>query len=350
MNSAHYYARQVSLPEVGKEGQEKLGAGKCLIVGAGGLGSAALYYLAAAGVGTLGICDADCVDITNLHRQILYSIEEIGSLKAEAAAQKLRKLNPFITTHSYSQRVTAQNIMHILPHYDLLLDCTDNFQTKFLLNDASFLLKVPLIRASIYRFEGQLHTYLPQRNEACLRCLWPEIPQESCVGNCADVGVLGPLPGFFGVVQAMEALKFFLKLPLLEPNTLLIYDLISHSQKKILCAQNRECPLCGITPKITHLNREISWEIDPLSVAIDDFQLVDIREKKEVEQEPLQGVPTFHLPLSAFDENKLDRSKPYLFFCHRGMRSNTLVSQLRARGWNNAYSSLGGILRLKNRV
>ncbi len=341
-----YYARQLLLPEVGFQGQEKLLKSKCLVVGAGGLGSSALYYLASAGIGRLGICDGDTVDMSNLHRQVLYTVDDVGVFKAEAAATKLRRLNPSIQIEPYCKRLNQFNCAKILTHYDLVLDCTDNFHAKFLLNDASVLFNIPLIRASIYRFEGQLNCYLPKRNEACLRCLWPDIPQDGCVGNCADVGVLGPLPGFFGVLQAMEAIKFFLGLPLLAANAMLMYDLISHTQKIITLSQNSDCPLCGKTPTITELSGVNAWEIDAYSPS--DFQLVDIREKEELEQDSLVSHTALHLPLSAFDEKFLDRHQSYLFFCARGRRSYNLVSQLRAQGWNNIYSLIGGINTIRD--
>jgi molybdopterin/thiamine biosynthesis adenylyltransferase/rhodanese-related sulfurtransferase len=345
-----YYSKPVSLSEIGRKGQEQLRSGKCLVVGAGGLGSSALYYLASAGIGTLGICDFDRLEVTNLHRQILYAAKDIGSSKATLAAETLRQLNPFINVAIHNTRLTHTNCQDVLSGYDLVLDCTDNFRTKFLLNDASYLFNIPLIRASIYRFEGQLQCYLPSRSEACLRCLWPEVPQDGCVGSCADVGVLGPLPGFFGVLQAMEALKFFLNLPLLQTNSLLVYDLISHTQNILTLSRQEQCPLCGIAPMITNLNPHSLLEIEAHNCSFDHYQLIDIREKEETIADPLRVLKSLHMPLSSFDVLTLNPAIPYLFFCHRGRRSLNLVTRLRAEGWNNVYSLTGGIISLKQEI
>jgi sulfur-carrier protein adenylyltransferase/sulfurtransferase len=343
-----YFSRQMVLPEVGTSGQEKLQAAKCLVIGAGGLGSAALYYLSAAGIGTLGICDSDHLDTTNLHRQILYSIDELGLPKAELAAKRLRKLNPFNTINAYTERLTVLNCEHLLSLYDLILDCTDNFQTKFLINDAAFLFKKPLIRASIYRFEGQLQCFLSERNDACLRCLWPEIPRDECIGNCAETGVLGPLPGFFGTLQAMEALKFFLGLPMQPTNTILIYDLLSHSQQMLTLKRQTSCPLCGTDPEIRELSLKDTCEIEPSACMSAEFQLVDIREQAEVSADPLIAFQCLHMPLSTFNEKSLSHDKKYLFCCQRGRRSLNLVTHLRSLGWKNVFSLSGGALALKN--
>lgn len=334
-----YYARQISLPEVGRAGQQKLAEAKCLVVGVGGLGCPALSYLAAAGVGTIGICDFDRVELTNLHRQVLYSVDDIGLPKAEVAARKLRKANPNIEILPILDRISESHCQS----YHLILDCTDNFRTKFFLNDLAFLRKIPLIRASIYRFEGQMQCYLPARGDACLRCLWEEIPEEGCVGSCAEVGVLGPLPGFFGACQAMEALKFFLGMPVLP--SLLLYDLISHDQKKLSLQKNPHCPLCGTHPTITRVGCE--WEVEATSIHLQDFILVDLREEVEVKNDPLTNHSVHHLPLSRFDTASIDPQKPYLFFCQKGRRSYDLVNFLRKKEFTNVFSLIGGIDQLK---
>lgn len=334
-----YYLRQTCLPEVGKEGQEKLAASKCLVVGAGGLGSPVLSYLAAAGVGNIGICDFDRVELTNLHRQVLYSIDDVGAPKAEAAAQKLRKANPHVEVFSYPSKATAL----LCQAYDILVDCTDNFQAKFFLNDCAYLYQKPLIRASIYRFEGQLQSYLPKREDACLRCLWENPPEEGCIGSCAEVGVLGPVPGFFGVLQAMEAIKLILGVPVLD--SLLLYNLLTHDQKKLTLAKSPQCPLCGSRPTITQVGS--SWEVEVKEIHMHDYILVDIREQHELERDRLTSRAFQHLPLSAFDKKSLKEDKPYLFFCQRGKRSYDLVNYLRQEGFDNVFSLIGGINKLK---
>lgn len=336
-----YYLRQMCLPEVGESGQRKLGKAKCLVVGAGGLGCPVLSYLTAAGVGTIGICDFDRVEITNLHRQVLYTVEDIGEPKAEVAARKLSRANPYVEFLSYPTKATVL----LCQAYDLVLDCTDNFQTKFFLNDCAYLHQIPLIRAAIYRFEGQMQFYLPKRDDACLRCLWKEVPEEGCVGSCTEVGVLGPLPGFFGTLQAMEAIKFFLGMPLL--SSLLLYDLISHEQKKISLLKNPHCPLCGNNPSIHHAGS--SWEVHVREINLKEYILVDIREQKELQQQSLTNWEFQHIPLSTFDENRICEQKPYLFFCQKGRRSYNLVHSLRKKGFENVFSLMGGIDQLENK-
>ncbi|HZH97503.1 MAG TPA: ThiF family adenylyltransferase, partial [Fimbriimonadaceae bacterium] len=206
---AAYYARQVRLPDLGQEGQSKLKAARVLVVGAGGLGSSALLYLAASGVGKIGISEDDVLSPSNLHRQVLYNWADVGKPKAALAARRLLALNPFVTAEVHA-RITTDNALAIFQDYDLVLDCTDNFRSKFLLSDAAVAARKPLVQASIYQYEGQLHVYDPKVNSPCLRCTWPEIPAEDCVGSCAEVGVMGVLPGVFGALQASEAIKLIL--------------------------------------------------------------------------------------------------------------------------------------------
>jgi len=341
MGQDRYYSRQILLSEVGKKGQQKLREGKCLVIGAGGLGSPALLYLASAGIGTLGVCDFDLVDESNLHRQPLYSSEDIGKPKAAVAVEKLKKLNPYIQCHAHPERFASKNAKELLSAYDIVLDCTDHFSVKFLINDTAAFANKPVIRASIYQFEGQIQFYDPRRGDACLRCLWKQMPQEGCVGSCQEVGVLGPVPGFFGVLQAMEAVKFFLGLELLASNEILFYDLLDCSQQKILIHRNPQCPACG--PKrsmIDDLTVEIT--VQDLEKRIQEFQIVDIREPVETALAPLESLPHLKMPLSQFDPSNLQKGKKYLFFCQRGMRSRTLVSRLNEQGYDNVFSLSGG--------
>ncbi len=333
-----YYSRQMILPEVGEVGQKKLSASKCLVVGAGGLGSPALLYLAAAGVGTIGVCDFDRVSISNLHRQTLYSVDDVGRAKAEVAKGKLTEKNPHIKVIAHIKKASES----LVGAYDLIFDCSDNFQTKFLLNDIAFLHKKPLIRASIYRFEGQMQSYLPERGDACLRCSWEDVPEEGCVGSCTQVGVLGPLPGFFGTLQAMEGIKWILGMPVL--SKLLLYELTSHTQKKLTLHKNPACPLCGASPRITQI--EPSMELERDKVDLDQYILVDIREKAEVEEQAVTHRAVKYLPLSSFKLDVLDPNCSYLFFCRSGRRSLHLVGQLRKEGFKKVYSLIGGIDQL----
>jgi adenylyltransferase/sulfurtransferase len=340
-----YYSRQILLPEIGSEGQKKLQNGKVLVVGAGGLGSPALLYLAGAGVGTIGICDGDLLEESNLHRQPLYAAQNLSRPKAELSKTRIAELNPHITVHTYPYRLTAENAKDILQAYDIVLDCTDNFQTKFLINDAALFIRKPVIRASIYQFEGQIQTYIPNRGDACLRCLWPETPQEGCVGTCGQVGVLGPVPGFFGVLQAVEALKFFLGMPTLKKGQILFSDLIHYTQQVISFERNPDCPLCGEAPTIKQLRENELWELSLSDLKNGQFHLIDIRELEERLAQPYSGLCSM-MPLSTFNPANLDRQSSYAIFCQKGKRSQHLVQSLRAQGLSKVYSIIGGIEKL----
>lgn len=348
MQLSSYYSRQIKLAEVGTEGQEKLNKSRCLVIGAGGLGCPALLYLASTGVGKIGICDGDLLEESNLHRQPLYFASDVGKPKAKLAEERLKQLNPSLQLVSYPFRLTAQNGPPLFSLYDLILDCTDNFQTKFLINDLSFFSQKPLIRASIYQFEGQIQTYLPERKDACLRCLWEETPSEGCVGSCQEVGVLGPVPGYFGVLQALEAIKYFLGLPILEANQVLFVDLLNHRQYTISLNRRADCPLCGKTPLIRSLSGKEAWEIEFSHLKEGSFQLIDIRESEEVARDPYPSSPVLKMPLSVFNASSLEPSQKYALFCQRGKRSSQLVRTLRARGFMNLFSLIGGMESVKN--
>ncbi len=338
-----YYARQMQLKEVGRQGQLDLAAAKCLIIGAGGLGNPVALYLAGAGIGAIGICDQDLVAMNNLHRQIFFKVQDIGKNKAEVLAAEARALNPHIQVRAYPEYLNESNCRDLFSHYDLILDCSDNFRAKFLANDAAFFLQKPLVRASIFHFEGQLQFYDPKRNDPCLRCMWPKQPQEGCVGSCAETGVLGPLAGFFGMLQAMEALKYFLKLSILSSGAVLFYDMIGMKQQIIQANRAPDCSLCGKSPTIRSFPETSHWEINASKISLDVFTCVDIREAHEVARQPLSSCPFIHLPLSKFQENSLNRTKKYLIFCQKGIRSHSLVSLLRKKGFENVFSLQGGI-------
>lgn len=339
-----YYSRQIALPEVGLDGQKRLAEAKCLVIGAGGLGSPALLYLAAAGVGTIGVCDGDVLEESNLHRQILFTTKDLGKNKGELAAGRLKDLNPLIEVISYPFRFSKENAGFLFSCYDLVLDCTDNFRTKFLINDASFFYKKPLVRASIYQFEGQIQTYFCERGDPCLRCLWKEVPEEGCVGNCQQAGILGPIAGYFGVLQAVEALKLILKLPTLHSKETLFVDLIHYTQHKIECERRSDCPLCGQKPTIFDLIENYPWEVRFSKDVVDQFCWVDIREAEEVVSHPCPHM-SIHMPLSSLNLASIDKNIPYLFFCQKGKRSASLVKKLRDLGWENVYSLIGGTER-----
>jgi adenylyltransferase/sulfurtransferase len=335
------------LPEIGAAGQAKLKAGRVLIVGAGGLGSPAALMLAAAGVGTLGIVEFDRLEPSNLHRQVLYDAGGVGRPKADLAAERLKALNPFIEIVVHPVRANAETIPSLFAAYDLALDCTDNFTAKYLLGDAAILFGKPLVQASIHRFEGQLLTIDPHSEGGCLRCLWREPPPEGAVGNCAEVGVLGVVPGLFGTLQAAEALKIILGLPGALDRHLLIMDALTLESRRIARRRDAECPLCGENPTIRALPRPNAGaaELDPASLteeALAAFRIVDLREPEERAEAPLPRA--VQLPFSRFDLAQLpfDNSLPVLFVCVRGMRSRNAAEQLRAQGWTEAYSLAGG--------
>jgi adenylyltransferase/sulfurtransferase len=350
-DEAQFYARQIRLPEVGPEGQAKLKAARILVVGAGGLGAPASLMLAAAGVGAIGIAEFDRLEPSNLHRQILYAAADVGRPKVELAAERLRALNPFIRVNLHPGRLKAEGLRELLAGYDIVLDCTDNFATKYLLADAAILYRVPLVQASIHRFEGQMMTIDPASGGGCLRCLWPDPPPEGMVGNCAEVGVLGIVPGLFGTMQATEALKYILGLPGGLDRHLLIMDALTFESRRIARSKDPECPLCGADPTILTLREpdRASYELHPADLtpeALATYRIVDLREPEERAALPLPGAEP--VPFSQFDpENPpFDNDKPVLLVCARGGRSNSAAEELRAQGWRDVFSLVGGAASL----
>ncbi len=247
------YSRQIILKEVGGRGQYALKRARALVVGAGGLGSPIAMYLGAAGVGTIGLIDGDAVDLSNLQRQVLHTTPHVGMPKVESGRQLLEALNPDVRVTTYQEPLDAGNIMTLLPDYDLVLDGSDNFGTRFLVNDACFFARKTLISGSIFRFEGQLATIKPHEGHPCYRCLYPEPPPAGLVPNCQEAGVLGVLAGTIGVLQANEAIKEILKTGETLANHLLIYDALDMTFRKVRRPKDPRCPLCGTAPTITAL-------------------------------------------------------------------------------------------------
>lgn len=248
------YARQMILPEIGRAGQEKLQRARVLVIGAGGLGAPALLYLAAAGVGHIDILDADAVDPSNLHRQVIHSTETVGTPKVESAARALARLNPAIDIHPVEGYITEENVEEYVGAADVVVDGCDNFPTRYLVNDACFFAKKPLCYAAVARFEGQASTFLPgQGDSPCYRCLFPEPPPPEMVRPCKEAGVLGVLPGMVGMIQATECLKLLLGIGKPLVGRLLLYDSLAMSHREITLRRAGDCALCGATPTITRL-------------------------------------------------------------------------------------------------
>lgn len=249
------YSRHLMLPQVGKEGQAKLLDAKVLIVGAGGLGSPVALYLAAAGVGTLGIIDNDVVDRSNLQRQVLHDTPRVGQPKAESAKETLGRLNPDVKVEAYPERLTIENVATLVDEHDIIVDGSDNFETRYLLNDACYFAGKPNVHGSIFQFDGQMTVFHPQSGGPCYRCIFPEIPETGACLNCAEAGVLGVLPGAVGLVQATETLKLILGIGETLIGRLLVYDALRMRFREFNIDRDPECLLCGDTPIITSLEK-----------------------------------------------------------------------------------------------
>ncbi|MEL7450659.1 MAG: ThiF family adenylyltransferase [Pseudomonadota bacterium] len=339
------YARQTRLPEVGSDGQEKLKGSGVLVVGAGGLGSAALSYLAGAGVGRLGICEADRLEASNLHRQPLYEFGDVGEDKALLARRRLATLNPFVKIEIHPESLTHANADRLLEPYDVVVDCTDDFNTKLAINDAAQRAGKPAVFASIYQYDGQLQVMQPSSSSACLRCLWPEAPSPLDTGTCEQAGVLGAVPGVFGAMQAMETLKLLLGLPGLAPDELGLVDLMSMEMRKLRITRN---PDCAGADGCVRTSAGPELEIDYWSMpaqARGGLVLVDIREAEETLASPLPASDVVTLPLSGInvDSPPLDRERQYALCCASGQRSRWLADALHARGFAGVRSVAGGL-------
>ncbi len=342
------YSRQVALRDVGEAGQAKLRAARVLVVGAGGLGVPVLMYLAGAGVGTIGIVDGDTLDASNLHRQTLYSLADIGKPKASLAAQRLRALNPEVNTRAHLERFTAGNAAGLLADYDLIVECSDNFATKFLVNDAALAARKPAIFASVYQYEGQLQVYRAADDSACLRCLWPEATRDGVVGNCAEAGVLGPVPGVLGSLEALEALKLLLGLPGVA-NEIVLLDLLTLEQRKLRTTRRADCNHSPrlVAPTPTADLEMVFAELAPAVAA--GFKVIDVRELDEVRETPIPRAAATHIPLPTLlaTNGNLDRNERYLLVCARGSRSRAAAEHLREHGFEQAFSLRGGVQALR---
>jgi adenylyltransferase/sulfurtransferase len=353
------YSRQLVLPEIGEKGQAKLQSSSVLIVGAGGLGSPAAYYLAAAGIGRIGIFDSDSVDLTNLHRQILHTTAEIGKSKVDSACKKLSALNPLVHLRKHRTRLDTSNALKIMNEYDLVIDGSDNLPTRYLINDACVLLKNPYIYGSIYRFEGQVSIF-STRNGPCYRCLFPEPPPPEMVPSCESSGVLGALTGIIGSFQAMEAIKFLLGIgnPLI--GRLLLFDGLTMQNQRMKISRNPECKICGDKPLINKLIdyedfcssrktiNDPSFEISPeeLKSKLDSgekIRIIDIRTSSEhrincIEKSEL--ISDYLIPARA---KNWDKNNQIVIYCKTGSRSAAIVKILLNDGFENVKNLIGGI-------
>jgi adenylyltransferase/sulfurtransferase len=341
----------MALAEVGPAGQQRLQESSVLVIGAGGLGVPVLQYLAAAGVGRLGIVDHDRVEASNLHRQPLYGPADVGRAKAEVAAERLRALNPAVATDVIERRADPASLGGLLGEYDLVVDCSDNFATKFAVSDAAVRAAKPAVFASVYQYEGQLQVYVPREDWPCLRCLWPEAPRDGLVGNCAQAGVLGPVPAALGAMQAMQALKLLLGLAPEATPAVHAFDLLGMHWRTIKASRRADCDHTSDS-----LSRDagedrgegLELEYPDLAAARrSGLTLVDIREAWErMSDEPSESIE-WHLPLSAFlnGEAALPDGR-YLLVCAHGVRSLALAEQLRERGYRDVFSLAGGLAAL----
>jgi sulfur-carrier protein adenylyltransferase/sulfurtransferase len=344
------YSRQMALREVGVEGQARLRSASVLVVGAGGLGVPVLQYLAGAGVGRLSIIDADRLEPSNLHRQTWYALSECGQEKSSLAATRVRALNPEVRVEAHALRLDANNAERLCAGHDLVLDCSDNFATKFLLNDLALRTGRPVLFASVYQYEGQLQLVRGDPETACLRCVWPEA-RDGLVGNCAEAGVLGPVPGVFGSLQALEALKMLLGLPGLPPDEMLIFDLITLRSQRLRARRQPECEAHQRAASSTPLQPPDELEVQFSSLADAaraGFSFMDVRDSREREADP-PPADALHLPMSKLltDAVKLDLSGRYLLICATGKRSAAAAGLLRSQGFVECRSLRGGLKSLK---
>ncbi len=355
------YSRQMNLREVGVAGQGKLRTARIAVVGAGGLGVPVLQFLAGAGVGKLIVIDGDRLEPSNLHRQTWYALADCGQAKAELAAARVRALNPEVEVEAHPQRLDALNAAQLLADAHLIIDCSDNFGTKFLLNDLAQALGRPAIFASVHQYEGQLQVVDPRRAGACLRCLWPEATRDGVVANCAEAGVLGPVPGVLGTLQALEALKIVLNLPGRLGDEVLTVDLLGLGTTRIRARRRTECAgICTLAANaLRNATQQRQTEMaqgspelqfDDLQLAVDSgYALIDIRDAKEIAATPLP-VPTLAIPMNELLEGRnLPVDGRYLLVCARGARSLGTTRALRERGLSAVFSLQGGALGLVER-
>ncbi len=365
------YSRHLILPEVGMEGQQRLKAAKVLCVGTGGLGSPLAFYLAAAGIGTLGLVDFDVVDASNLQRQIIHSTKDIGRKKLDSAAEKLTALNPALNVVKHDTMLSSANALEILKDYDVVADGTDNFPTRYLVNDACVLLGKPNVYGSIFRFEGQASVFATE-DGPCYRCLYPEPPPPGLVPSCAEGGVLGILPGLVGVMQATEVIKLILGKGESLVGRLLLVDALNMRFRELKLRKNPECPVCGEHPTVTKLidyqqfcgivpetaqesgmkNGIPQMTVKELKRRLDageDVQLIDVREPYEFQIAQIGGklIPQNDVPQRLAE---IDRNREVVVHCRSGARSQKIAEFLKQSGYAQVSNLAGGILAWSDEI
>jgi adenylyltransferase/sulfurtransferase len=360
------YSRHLALPEVGREGQMAIKRARVAVVGSGGLGSPVTMYLAAAGVGTIGLIDFDVVDITNLQRQVLYATSDVGRSKVEAAADRLDGINPNVDIVRHEVKITSENALEILNRYDIVIDGTDNFPTRYLVSDACVLLRKPYVYGSILRFEGQVSVF-DATTGPCYRCLFREPPPPGLVPSCAEGGVLGVLPGIIGSLQALETLKLIIGKGESLKGRLALFDALSFRWRELKLKKNPECPVCGTNPTVTALIdyedfcgmkgtemsndtgavRELS--ASELKKKLDEgkpVKLLDVREEYEWDIANLSAYGAKLIPLGEVAErmSEIDRDAEVVVYCRSGKRSESAIRHLQAQGFTNLLNLRGGII------
>ena len=363
------YARHLILPDVGIEGQRRLKAARALVIGAGGLGSPVGLYLAAAGVGRIGLVDFDVVDETNLHRQVLFGESDIGRHKLDAAVDRLRDVNPHIEIVPHPVRLTSENALDLFADYDLVVDGTDNFPTRYLVNDACVLSGKPYVYGSIFRFEGQVSVFAA-KDGPCYRCLFREPPPPGLVPSCGEAGVLGVLPGVIGSLQALEAIKWILGVGDSLVGRLVLFDALALRFREVRIRRNPDCPVCGDRPTVTELidyeafcglkpasGAESLPEITPAELKErldrgDALTIVDVREPHEWEIANLEPYGARLIPMREIDARlgELDRDAEIVLHCKTGGRSAIVLRRLREAGYTRLWNLKGGILAWADEV
>ena len=362
------YSRHLIMPEVGMEGQLKIKAAKVLCIGAGGLGSPLALYLGAAGVGTIGVVDFDVVDYTNLQRQIIHTTADVGKKKLDSAADKLKAINPFLNIRKFDTRLSSENALELFKEFDIIADGTDNFPTRYLVNDACVLTGKPNVYASIFRFEGQASIFATE-DGPCYRCLYPEPPPPGLVPSCAEGGVLGILPGLLGVIQATEVIKLILKSgdPLI--GRLLLVDALGMKFRELKLRKNPDCPACGKNPTIKELidynefcgirGEEMPVETTNADITVEELKrrldagdnlfVLDVREPHEYQICNINGhlIPLGDLPRRV---NELDPNQEIVAHCRSGARSAKAADFLRKAGFRNVHNLTGGILAWADKI